>query len=80
MLSGRLPLQRGAMVVLGCFLIFSARTIAAALIQQRPDFTLARNISAQPTARYQPAAPTPLPYDPYAGASVPVRPNQEQLR
>lgn len=76
MLQGRLPLRRGIGVVLGCFVIFGAGVIANALMalatggrELGPGAPVP--ISVRPT----PVAPPPQPqvYDPYAGASVPVR-------
>lgn len=69
MLQGRLPFRRGATVVLGCFIIFSAGTIADALVS-----TLGRPLEPvlSPIQRsYAPIVAQPDPYDPYAGASVP---------
>lgn len=79
MLQGRLPLRRGVTVVLGCFVIFGASSIADGLMQitegessvhqgeviRPPDFV--RGEPATPPR----APPQPQLYDPYAGASVP---------
>jgi type IV secretory pathway VirB2 component (pilin) len=77
MLSGRLELRRGVTVALGCFILFGATSIGAAL-------TGLTDTDAAPGAAPAPPPP-PLPqaraaadqpraaYDPYAGASVPVR-------
>jgi type IV secretory pathway VirB2 component (pilin) len=74
MLSGRINLQRGAIVVLGCFVVFGAPAIAAGLMKAgtlggSPSPTIT---TVLPLAPVKPV-PTPAPYDPYAGASVPVR-------
>lgn len=78
MLSGRLELRRGITVVVGCFLLFGAGIIAAAIA----GFT---SSDVAPRAPYEPtpsqlesssrvtAQPKNSTYDPYAGASVPVR-------
>jgi len=73
MLQGKLSARTGLYAVLGCFVLFGAPTIAAALVD------LARG-SSQPfisAPQTQPPAPSPPPPpisnpDPYAGASVPM--------
>jgi type IV secretory pathway VirB2 component (pilin) len=75
MLLGRLPVRRGGQMVIGCFILFSSHVIASGLWNMG---------HAQIDAPIQPAnieapayvaqTPPPTPYDPYAGASVPVRP------
>lgn len=77
MLSGRLELRRGLTVVFGCFLLFGAARIGAAIVGLS-DADAAGYAILQPP-------PSPLPpttnaadqertaYDPYAGASVPAR-------
>lgn len=74
MLSGRLELRRGITVVLGCFILFGASGIAAAIT----GLATTRSKSGTPIlpSTDQPehlsaAAPAPSAYDPYAGASVP---------
>jgi type IV secretory pathway VirB2 component (pilin) len=77
MLSGRLELRRGVTVVIGCFLLFGASGIAAALA----GLTGAERQRSQPAApdpeplssRLPSSAPPPSAHDPYAGASVPMR-------
>jgi type IV secretory pathway VirB2 component (pilin) len=77
MLSGRLELRRGITVIFGCFLLFGASSIAAALA----GLTGADRPPGQPVApdpgplssRLLSSAPPPSAYDPYAGASVPMR-------
>ena len=75
MLTGRVDLRRGGTIILGCFIVFGASTIANGL----------RNATQSPNALYSEAVPPPRPiftrpartdaanpgYDPYAGASVP---------
>lgn len=72
--QGKLPVGRGLRVMLGCFILFSAGTIAAGLINlaqlsRRPIQTVV--IPSPAPAPLLPAAPQPNP-DPYAGASVPM--------
>lgn len=74
MLQGRIPVRRGVLIVIGCFTIFSARTIAEAL-QGVASAALSNEVIlpvAPPT--YVASVPPPVAYDPYAGASVPIRP------
>lgn len=74
MLAGRLELKRGITVVLGCFILFGASGIAAAITGLAGARTERALISrpADPLASpLQHAEPSPTAYDPYAGASVP---------
>lgn len=78
MLSGRLELRRGITVVLGCFILFGASSIAAALTglvseNVPPPQSSASDAGQLSNHLQSPAAPPPAAYDPYAGASVPVR-------
>ena len=72
-LQGRIDARRAARTILGCFIIFGAPSIAAALAGAQdtagPPPPAASATSVQPTH----VTPVPAPYDPYAGASVPVR-------
>lgn len=76
MLSGRLELRRGITVVLGCFILFGASGIAAALTDiagtdNQPDPPVTP--SPDPLSNHLRSSTSPPPtYDPYAGASVPV--------
>lgn len=75
MLQGRLPLRRGVTVVLGCFLLFGARTITDGLLnvsRRATGETVAARVPIPP-APIATAPPQPSVYDPYAGAAVPVR-------
>lgn len=77
MLSGRVNIQRGIVVVLGCFIVFGAPGIAAALftatqLSQSNAVIQEEVVAAPPPPRPMPV-PNPTPYDPYAGASVPTR-------
>lgn len=78
MLTGRVNIRHGATVILGCFILFGASTIVNGLRYAAsgvgdygpPPVTVAAPPPAPP-----PVQPTsaPAPYDPYAGASVPIR-------
>lgn len=75
MLAGRLPLRRAGAALLGCFIIFGAGNIAGGLIG-----VATMNSEVTQPAPSEPALPPPVTapaqpdvYDPYAGASVPVR-------
>lgn len=74
MLAGRLELRRGITVVLGCFILFGAGGIAAAitgLTSARTEQTLAFHTADPLASQLRHAEPPPARYDPYAGASVP---------
>ncbi|AJA08922.1 Putative membrane protein [Sphingopyxis fribergensis] len=77
MLSGRLELRRGIAVVLGCFILFGAGGIAAAITGLARAGSPPQVLAAQETDRLSPrlgtSGPPPAAYDPYAGASVPSR-------
>ena len=76
MLQGRLPLRRGLVVVMGCFVIFGSNAIAEALmiVGQSASSSTSNDVIAPPAPTPPPAAPPqPSVYDPYAGASVPMR-------
>lgn len=74
MFNGYLPIRRGASVILGCFILFSATAIADGLVGgvRGPDIVPSPAPVAPPVT-YTLAVPKPVPYDPYAGASVPVQ-------
>jgi type IV secretory pathway VirB2 component (pilin) len=75
MLTGRVDVRRGGTIILGCFILFGASTIANGL----------RNAAQNSGNQYSVTPPVPPPvfvrpqktdaanpgYDPYAGASVP---------
>lgn len=75
MLSGRLELRRGITTVLGCFILFGASDVVAALTDQaisQPAAPLSEPASTDLLANRLTSPPLPVaPYDPYAGASVP---------
>lgn len=72
LLSGQASLRRGAMVVIGCFILFGAPSLARGLMGLAGN---ARDASAAPQASLvtppPPAPPMPPDFDPYAGAAVP---------
>lgn len=78
MLTGRVNIRQGATVILGCFILFGASTIVNGLRYAAsgvggydpPPVIVAGPPPAPPAA---PPTGTPAPYDPYAGASVPIR-------
>lgn len=77
MLSGRVNVRRGAVVIVGCFILFGAATIAQGLRGAVTSFTGA---SGSQSVRAPPALPAELlsppaneaaaSADPYAGASI----------
>jgi type IV secretory pathway VirB2 component (pilin) len=69
MLSGRIAARRAATVIIGCFILFSAATIANGLIGAMAQQPVATAEIAP--AAYTPSTPRPSSNDPYAGASVP---------
>jgi type IV secretory pathway VirB2 component (pilin) len=73
MLTGRIPIRQGMQVVLGCFLLLGAGTIAAGL-QQFGDAARGDAVGEVVIVPADDlAARRPLPparYDPYAGASL----------
>lgn len=76
MLQGRLPLRRGAVVVMGCFVIFGANAIAEGLMavgKSTTQMTSAIGTEPLPLSPRPVTPPQPSVYDPYAGASVPTR-------
>lgn len=77
MLAGRVDMRHGVRMVLGCFILFGASTIAAGI---QAGFTAgigsSRPLAVDAYALPPPPAPpeeSPVNHDPYAGASVPVR-------
>lgn len=72
MLAGHVPARRGVAVVIGCFVLFSADVIADALVKAvESDGPLEIATVEPPLPVYSPPVVAPVPYDPYAGASVP---------
>lgn len=73
LLEGRLTVRRGATVVLGCFILFGAPTIARELLglAGRDGGQIAAP-DLPPAAPPKPPPPLPPQPDPYAGAALPV--------
>lgn len=72
MLQGHLPWRSGGRMILGCFVLFGASTIASGLVGLAHTSSSAVFVVPPPP----PSAKVPLParppvFDPYAGASVP---------
>jgi len=77
MLTGRVNIRHGATVILGCFILFGASTIVNGMRYAASgvggyDPPPAIVAAPPPPPRAQPTG-VPAPYDPYAGASVPLR-------
>ena len=74
MLSGRLELRRGVTVILGCFVLFGASSIAAGIrsATSYPDSGSVAAVAPESPPVAMPPARDPN-YDPYAGAAVPRR-------
>jgi len=77
MLSGRVNIRYGLTVILGCFILFGASTIAAGIMASLSGGDLVARTEAPPApppmVAAPPAPPPPANRDPYAGASVPSR-------
>ena len=74
LLSGRIPVRRGLTAIVGCFVLFSAGTIADGLlstVRSTPSSTIPLAPVPPPVAALRPPVDR-TPYDPYAGASVPI--------
>lgn len=79
MLTGRIDMRRAVQVILGCFILFGASSIAGGIEQTlsgAADPSAVPEVDAPPPD-YPAASPIPkakLPVtDPYAGAAVPTR-------
>ena len=77
MISGRIDVRRAAQVLLGCFILFGASSIAGGLIRVLEGESVPAHPATTPPplatpALTKPAAPN-VPYDPYAGAALPSR-------
>ena len=80
MLQGRLAWRQGARVVVGCFILFGARSIATGLHGLSADAIGGgeTRLVASPAPQPPPAQPLPAPSsspppnDPFAGAAVPT--------
>lgn len=74
LLTGRLSLKRGLMVIVGCFILFGASNVANGLRSAGSSFASVSGESltgtqVQPTALQLPP-PAPAQEDPYAGATL----------
>ena len=77
-LQGRIPARKGAAVILGCFILFLSKLIATGLMSVAGEASgQSSNTLVEPTPTYVAPLPQPVPYEPYAGASVPVRPEDQ---
>jgi type IV secretory pathway VirB2 component (pilin) len=78
LLQGRVDVRRGVTVILGCFIIFGAPSIATGILSATRDTNTAPSIPPSAAPVY-PAAPSTPPaqnqpsHDPYAGAALPQR-------
>lgn len=76
MLNGRLSIRRGVTVIAGCFILFDAPSIAVGILGVAQPDGSTPTYAAQASPSPPPPIPTPKatqPYDPYAGAAVPLR-------
>ena len=78
MLGGRIHVRRGVTVILGCFILFGAPTIAAGIqysLNAGPEPVPSSSSSADgsPLANVRKPTTPSAGYDPYAGASLPPR-------
>jgi type IV secretory pathway VirB2 component (pilin) len=79
LLSGRIDVRRGAQVIIGCFILFGASSIAPGIVRVVQGDNAPSEIAAAPPPppAYPPPAnrgsPAASPYDPYAGAALPSR-------
>lgn len=71
LLMGRLPIQRGASVILGCFILFSARQVASGLLAASAGGAEPAFPSTAQAPGYATPAVSLEGYDPYSGAAVP---------
>lgn len=71
MFGGRLNIRRGAKLILGCFLVLGASTIATGLTQQSDNSIVEAEILVSPSvAPDLPQKKSQQTNDPYAGASL----------
>ena len=70
MLGGRLPVRRGLQVILGCFVVLGAPSIAAGLAGSWQSSATEAPPPPPPMATQPPRDLPPATYDPYAGASL----------
>jgi type IV secretory pathway VirB2 component (pilin) len=70
MLTGRIDIRRAARVILGCFILFSAATIANGIVGTLQPAPPPPAPEAQAPA-YTPSVPKASSADPFPGASIP---------
>lgn len=70
MLTGRLPLRRGAQVVLGCFLLLGSSALAVQIIEFGRGDNSASEIAIIPAPQSYAPQRKPASGDPYSGASL----------
>jgi type IV secretory pathway VirB2 component (pilin) len=77
MLSGRVNLRYAVTVIMGCFVLFGASSIAAGIRSATTSLEGATSEQLQPAPAASAGVVLPSPpdpnYDPYAGASIPTR-------
>ncbi len=80
MLTGRTDVRQGARVILGCFILFGASSIAAGIHSAASGLGAGEPpTNPDPQSYYEPAPPAAYPeaapsaYDPYAGAAIAPR-------
>ena len=77
MLSGRIEVRRAIQIIIGCFIIFGASTIAGGIMGVTNGGESAPQVNPPPTQLSN--VPQTVrsvansPYDPYAGAALPPR-------
>ncbi len=77
LLTGRIDLQHGVRIVLGCFIVFGSTSIAHGFMDAvRGSVSVTWEAAAAPPLPAMATAPLPtqplvVPYDPYAGAALP---------
>jgi type IV secretory pathway VirB2 component (pilin) len=70
MLAGRVDLRRGATVIIGCFLLFAAPSIANSFVQWASGGEVASQVAMSAPLPPVPSPPPDQDNDPYAGASL----------
>lgn len=80
LLTGRIEIRRGASIVIGCFLIFGAVTIANGIMAAAQRDSSPAIADVAPPSPVYPQSPNPAQksqntpgYDPYAGAALPQK-------
>lgn len=77
---GRAPFRRAMLVVLGCFILFSAISIGTGMARGVEPSDNSVYAAGGIAPSYVPIMPSPAPYDPYAGAAVPAAPEKTTIR